>query len=207
MCVKREHVCEARQGSGAIRLWYELPRRGGAGQGALTITTYISLIVSWVSRKRGHSLLLLFCYVMWYDNIYFYIILIAYKLIRVFYNKIIYNKVHTVEHGAEDPPSVSMSTAAYGSNAVFPPYFISDCVLIFPEQDMRCLALSGPRLQVRASILISLVRSTLPQTHRSGHDDIQNLFAFCLPLRSALFSKCLQFPSAQASHNAAKTYY
>lgn len=108
------------QGSGAIRLWYELPRRGGAGQeGALTITTYISLIVSWVSRERGHSLLLLFCYVMWYDNIYFYIILIAYKLIRVFYNKIIYSEVHAAEPGAGRPPSVSMSTAIYGSNTVF----------------------------------------------------------------------------------------
>lgn len=67
-------------------------RRGGANRGALTITTYISLIVSWVSRKRGHSLLLLFCYVMWCDT-YISIFLIAYKLMRVFYNKIIYSTV------------------------------------------------------------------------------------------------------------------
>lgn len=71
----------------------ELPHAAVAPTGgALTITTYISLIVSWVSRKRGHSLLLLFCYVMWCDT-YISIFLIAYKLMRVFYNKIIYSTV------------------------------------------------------------------------------------------------------------------
>lgn len=65
---ERKHavVRWSRQGLGAIRLWYDTSRN--ADRGALIITTYISLIVSCVSRKWGHSLLLLFCYVMWYDT-------------------------------------------------------------------------------------------------------------------------------------------